>query len=142
MKKRDPRFLQLSSADPLKQRALDAQKVKADLKEAALRRAQEREEQAQAYQEQAWQRVDRIVLSDEESVEAETAEDGEEDADEEEEVEEEEEAVPDFWCPACEKQFQSEGAYANHEKSKKHIKLLKESVISLSALLGLTFKAD
>lgn len=38
--------------------------------------------------------------------------------------EEEEEEVHDFWCPACEKQFQSQGAYANHENSKKHIKLL------------------
>lgn len=78
-----------------------------DLKEAALARAKEREEHAKAYKEQEWQKAAPTYESDELS-------------DEEDEVEEEEEPVDDFYCAACDKSFQSQGAWTNHEQSKKH----------------------
>lgn len=129
MKKRDPRFLNSNTADPLKARALDAAKMRYELRQAALERAKQREEEAARYQEQDWQRVKPVEVddSDGELIEpnSEYASGAEGEGSEAEEVGKLEE-VPDFWCPACDKQFQSQGAYSNHEKSKKHIKLLSQ----------------
>ena len=57
LKKRDPRFLNSTSSDPLRVKQLEKQKLQASLRDAALQAAKKREENAKNYQEQAWQRV-------------------------------------------------------------------------------------
>jgi DnaJ family protein A protein 5 len=84
-----------------------------DLKEAAAARAEQREAHARAYKEQDWQKVVPPRLADDSASEDEASgEDAEE--------EEEEPPVDDFYCAACDKAFQSQGAWSNHERSKKH----------------------
>ena len=126
LKKRDPRFLNSTSSDPLRVKQLEKQKLQAQLRDAALAAARKREQNAKSYKEQAWQRVSTGDSEDELS-----ASDGDEEADEQvpagnepEDAASEDglEEVPDWFCPACEKDFASQGAWDNHERSKKHLK--------------------
>lgn len=135
VKKRDPRFLSSTSSDPLRARQLEKQKLQNQLKEAAVEAAKMREATAKNYREQDWQRVRAGHISSDES------EDDDEDDDDEEvngegrevdvgevdgaeaadEIEDDLE-MPDWYCAACEKEFASQGAWDNHERSKKHLK--------------------
>ena len=138
LKRRDPRFLRSDSNDPLRAKALEKQRQQSQLRDAAVQAAKKRQENAKAYQEQEWQRV-RLEESSEEDDEyededgsdledagsAEGAADGDI-ASEEEEEQEDEEPAEDWFCPACEKDFNSQGAWDNHERSKKHLKNLEK----------------
>jgi DnaJ family protein A protein 5 len=132
VKKRDPRFLKSNNAsmkkDPLKLQQVEKERLNAKLRQAALQAAKEREENAKKFVVQDWQKVAGGEESDvySEDDEAEVEEDGVEgdEADDGEEAGEdnEDEEVPDWYCPACDKDFSSQGAWDNHERSKKHLK--------------------
>eukprot|EP00884_Botryococcus_braunii_P003395 jgi/Botrbrau1/13056/Bobra.0187s0018.1 len=105
VKRRDKRV----AAYKAQQAQLRAEKEQAEL----LRRqkeAAEKAERARAFRVAAWAQQEQ----------------------EEESADEEEEFVDQLYCPACDKVFRSEGAYANHERSKKHL----ENVKALRAALA------
>ena len=108
LKKRDPRFLNSASVDPLKAKALEAERLRTELRQVALKRAEEREREAREYKAPAWQNSGTNANTDDMGEE----EDQNSAGDEDEEI----------WCAACEKGFQSENAWVNHERSKKHLK--------------------
>lgn len=115
---------------------MEKQKLQSQLKEAALEAAKMREATAKSYREQDWQRVQTGLLSgedddeseeeEEEDAEAEGGENGVEDDDsatgETDDEKEDGLELPDWYCAACEKEFASQGAWDNHERSKKHQK--------------------
>lgn len=116
IKKRDPRFASSTACNPEKWRAQEIQRIKRELREVAERRAKERENEAQQYREQAWQRLQSDKSRESESDlehENSNVEDNSED-------EEPEPAISDWYCAACSKEFNSQGAWDNHERSKKH----------------------
>lgn len=130
LKKRDPRFLNSASSDPIKVKQLEKKRLEAQLRDAALQAAKKREEAAKAFVEQDWMKVKTSA-----SVEAEWDE-GFDDEDEDESDEaadsgagpstehvedEDEEPVDDWYCAACDKMFNSQGAWDNHERSRKHL---------------------
>lgn len=124
LKKRDPRFLNSTSSDPLRVKQLERQKLQAQLRDAAREAARKREENAKSYQEQDWQKVS-VNETDSES----SADGGSDGQDEEAGIrdagqpeEGDDEDVQDWFCPACEKDFASQGAWDNHALSKKHLK--------------------
>ncbi|MBW0487163.1 hypothetical protein O181_026878 [Austropuccinia psidii MF-1] len=110
IKKRDPRFISSTASNPAKWRAQEIQRIKRELREAAERRATEREHEAKQFREQSWQRTE-PQLSDEETIE---------EANSAQETESEAEEVNDWYCVACKKDFNTQGAWDNHERSKKH----------------------
>ena len=133
LKRRDPRFLNSAAAsDPIKAKALEAERLQQELSQAAKDRALQREKEAKAYKEQAWQKTQLGFDSDEESSHSSSTspspskEEGEEGTSDIEDLQEE-----DFWCAACDKGFQSLGAWTNHERSKKHVKNLKKYIFSV-----------
>ncbi|WAQ85724.1 hypothetical protein PtA15_6A353 [Puccinia triticina] len=91
VKKRDPRFAASAASNPERWRAQEIQRIKRELREVAERRAKEREDEARQFREQAWQR------QKDERKESSGTEDGQADKD-----------------------FKSQGAWDNHERSKKH----------------------
>ena len=131
LKKRDPRFLNSTSSDPLRQKQLERQRLQNQLKEAAVLAAKKREESARNYREQEWQKMKIEQSSDDDD-------DDDEEEEEEDEAKEDENRNPEaqsngggsddekdfqeFFCPACDKAFGSQGAWDNHERSKKHTK--------------------
>ncbi|OAV96904.1 hypothetical protein, variant [Puccinia triticina 1-1 BBBD Race 1] len=119
VKKRDPRFAASAASNPERWRAQEIQRIKRELREVAERRAKEREDEARQFREQAWQRQkdERKESSGTEDGQAESAT---EEQSEEEEEEEPEAPVNDWYCAACSKDFKSQGAWDNHERSKKH----------------------
>lgn len=121
VKKRDPRFARSTASNPEKWRAQEIQRIKRELREVAEKRAKEREEEAKQFREQEWQMqqgVSTDLSSDTDTLqERNKSGDGSED---EAEEEEEEAAVNDWYCAACNKDFNSQGAWDNHERSKKH----------------------
>lgn len=107
VKKRDPRYKEITALAELKREA----KV-AEAKSKAARERAERIAKLREYQEQDWTKID--------------------EGDEEEEEDFEDEPPDDeYFCVACNKSFKNENAWKNHEKSKKHIKsveLLREEM--------------
>ena len=108
----------------MKAKALNTEKLRADLRQAALDRAQAQEQLAKTYQEQSWQKGGRTAYDSDPAVDGDDAaeDDGSDAEGEPDEVDE------DFYCAACEKGFQSIGAWENHERSKKHTKLVEQCV--------------
>ncbi|PLW21295.1 hypothetical protein PCANC_05087 [Puccinia coronata f. sp. avenae] len=116
IKKRDPRFAASAASNPEKWRAQEIQRIKRELREVAERRAKEREDEARQFREQTWQRQ-----KDEKNASSEVEDEHAESTTEEQpEDEEPEAAVNDWYCAACSKEFKSQGAWDNHERSKKH----------------------
>lgn len=106
MKKRDPRYKEITALAELKREA----KV-AEAKSKAARERAERIAKLREYQEQDWTKID--------------------EGEEEEEAFEDEPPDDEYFCVACNKSFKNENAWKNHEKSKKHIKnveLLREEM--------------
>lgn len=123
VKKRDPRWKKSPMSDPEGFRKREAERIKRELREVQEKRAKEREQQAKQWREQAWQRQRPTDLSDDNSDASDDDADsdvGEDDAESAEEEEEEEEEINDWYCAACSKAFNSQGAWDNHERSKKH----------------------
>ncbi|KAH9464604.1 hypothetical protein Pst134EB_004128 [Puccinia striiformis f. sp. tritici] len=119
IKKRDPRFAASAASNPEKWRAQEIQRIKRELREVAEKRAKEREDEARQFREQAWQRQKEQNNESSEEVEDDHLESTS--VAEESVVEEEPEAaVNDWYCAACSKDFKSQGAWDNHERSKKH----------------------
>ncbi|EGG01894.1 uncharacterized protein MELLADRAFT_117657 [Melampsora larici-populina 98AG31] len=121
VKKRDPRFARSTASNPEKWRAQEIQRIKRELREVAEKRAKEREEEAKQFREQEWQMqqgASTDLSSDNDTLQERNKSD--EGSDDEEEEEEEEEIVNDWYCAACGKDFNSQGAWDNHERSKKH----------------------
>lgn len=121
IKKRDPRFARSAASNPEKWRAQEIQRIKRELREVAEKRAREREDEARQFREQAWQMQKDVTVD--QSSESETAEVQAESAEgSQAEVDEEQPASPvnDWYCAACGKDFNSQGAWDNHERSKKH----------------------
>lgn len=147
IKKRDPRFAASTASNPEKWRAQEIQRIKRELREVAERRAKEREDEARQFREQAWQRQ-----KDERNESSEAEEEPGESATEEQlEEEEPEPAINDWYCAACSKEFKSQGAWDNHERSKKHRlnaqrlrrQMLKEdAALSLSTPLSPTISSN
>lgn len=107
LKKRDPRFLNSSSTDPMKARAKEMQKFKADMRQAAVERAQRRQEEAEAYvaREQDWQKTKHYRNG--------------EFSEDEEGISGEEQEEEGWYCAACDKTFLSQGGWDNHEVRQK-----------------------
>lgn len=128
VKKRDPRFLNSTSSDPLRAKQLERQKLQAQLKQASLEAARAREASARAFVEQDWQRPREAEESESDSVASDSQAGNENEMTaegngaEEAEASEEDAGIPDWYCPACEKDFASQGAWDNHERSRKHVK--------------------
>lgn len=132
LKKRDPRFLNSTSSDPLRLQQLRRQKLQKSLRDAAVKAAKDREANAKAYVEQSWQKAHRgnVAYSDESEEESEEdagepeADDdvkGDADvADEANVADEDGFEAEDWFCPACDKDFASQGAWDNHARSRKH----------------------
>ncbi|KAG0143581.1 hypothetical protein CROQUDRAFT_717082 [Cronartium quercuum f. sp. fusiforme G11] len=119
IKKRDPRFAKSTASNPEKWRAQEIQRIKRELREVAAKRAKEREEEAQQFREQAWQMQQETsegLSSEREEGDSQRAEGSEADEDDDEEGPQ----VNDWYCAACGKDFNSQGAWDNHERSKKH----------------------
>ncbi|KAA1101624.1 hypothetical protein PGT21_026195 [Puccinia graminis f. sp. tritici] len=142
VKKRDPRFAASAASNPEKWRAQEIQRIKRELREVAERRAKEREDEARQFREQAWQRQkgEKNETSDVEvdQVESTTEEQLEDD-------EESEAAVNDWYCAACSKEFKSQGAWDNHERSKKHrqnAQRLRKQMLKEDAELSLSTAAS
>ena len=137
VRKRDPRYKkfqsELNSTGPgsaadLARRKAEAEKVR-----------QEREARAQSYQAQSWQQPD-YRFSDEDEDEADEGEDDQDDQDSGEDADEGDDLAgstealdplddPSYsgWdCVACDKFFQSEAAFRNHERSAKHKKAVQK----------------
>ncbi|KAI7961206.1 hypothetical protein MJO28_001695 [Puccinia striiformis f. sp. tritici] len=119
IKKRDPRFAASAASNPEKWRAQEIQRIKRELREVAEKRAKEREDEARQFREQAWQRQKDRNNESSEEVEDDQVESTSL-AEESVEEEEPEAAVNDWYCAACSKDFKSQGAWDNHERSKKH----------------------
>lgn len=113
LKKRDPRFLNSASSDPLKARALEAQRLKADLskasRDAAVRRAQQAAEYRAPEYAQAAEPVHAL------DSDGDLTDSDDDDADE-------------IRCEACDKAFRTIGAWENHERSRKHLQAVKRCV--------------
>lgn len=141
LKKRDPRFLNSTSSDPLRVKQLEKQKLQAQLRDAAQEAARKREENAKTYREQDWQKVE-TVESESDASEEEAEGEGALASDaEQEDGSDPGDQVPDWYCPACEKEFASQGAWDNHERSKKHLKnveKLKRDMLDEEDELGLS----
>ena len=134
IKKRDPRFLRSASSDPIKLRQLEKKKLDDQLKEAARQAAKQREEVAKTFVVQDWQKVqtnsDIIDEWDEASSSSEFEENDQEDSAEPTNGADSpgnEEAAEDWYCPACDKLFNSQGAWDNHERSRKHLQNVQEA---------------
>ncbi|KAI9620432.1 hypothetical protein H4Q26_013644 [Puccinia striiformis f. sp. tritici PST-130] len=111
--------IRMQPAIPKKWRAQEIQRIKRELREVAEKRAKEREDEARQFREQAWQRQKEQNNESSEEVEDDHLESTS--VAEESVVEEEPEAaVNDWYCAACSKDFKSQGAWDNHERSKKH----------------------
>lgn len=129
LKKRDPRFLNSASSDPIKLKQLEKKRLEAQLRDAALQAAKKREEAAKAFVEQDWMKVQgSAVVEDDWEESADEDEDQEEGEDVpgdgptvEAEGELDEEPADDWYCAACDKLFGSQGAWDNHERSRKHL---------------------
>ncbi|POW08983.1 hypothetical protein PSTT_07150, partial [Puccinia striiformis] len=106
--KRDPRFAASAASNPEKWRAQEIQRIKRELREVAEKRAKEREDEARQFREQAWQRQKDKTMKAQKNSRGISRE------------EEPEAAVNDWYCAACSKDFKSQGAWDNHERSKKH----------------------
>ncbi|CAH7675218.1 hypothetical protein PPACK8108_LOCUS10199 [Phakopsora pachyrhizi] len=130
VKKRDPRFLMSTASNPERWREQELQRIKRQLNQVAHQRARERQEEAQRYCEQHWQRqnsndpTDSLSLTDgvtsSSSVEDEDGDEDEVEKEVEEILEEEPDQINDWYCVACGRNFNSKGAWDNHERSKKH----------------------
>ncbi|KAH9819963.1 hypothetical protein DFH28DRAFT_699002 [Melampsora americana] len=124
IKKRDPRFAQSTASNPEKWRAQEIQRIKRELREVAEKRAREREEEAKQFKEQEWQiqQGSSTELSSDPNLHPspETNQTDDDSEDEEDEDQEDESRVNDWYCAACGKGFNSQGAWDNHERSKKH----------------------
>lgn len=88
-------------------------------KEAAEREMREQEERARAYRKQTWDAWEHGAEDSEEDSEASFGENVQGNDEGEENLEE---FLDELECFACDKVFQSEAAFANHEKSNKHKK--------------------
>lgn len=140
LKKRDPRFLSSASSDPVKLRQLEKKRLEAQLRDAALQAAKKREEAAKAYVEQDWMKVQgsATVEEDWEEDDSQVDETGEGEGQSTRDMTEagedgEEEPVDDWYCAACDKTFNSQGAWDNHERSRKHLqnaKRLKKEMLA------------
>lgn len=139
LKKRDPRFMNSASSDPVKLKQLEKKRLEAQLREAALQAAKQREKAAKAYVEQDWMKVKSNVAVEDEWDESDGLEEGEahngvaESPQEEGFEGEDEEPVDDWYCAACDKIFGSQGAWDNHERSRKHLqntKRLKKEMLA------------
>lgn len=119
IRKRDPRVkAHINSQSSATNSAEEMQRRK----EAAEREMRELEERARAYQKQSWDRWEHGAEDSEEDSEASFGEEvpgNDEDKGEEDDFDEGEDGLE---CFACDKVFQSEAAFANHEKSNKHKK--------------------
>ena len=132
LKKRDPRFLNSTSSDPLRLQQLQRQKLQKSLRDAAVKAAKDREANAKAYVEQSWQKAHRgnVAYSDESEEEPEEdagdpegdddVNDGADVADDANVADEDGFEAEDWFCPACDKDFASQGAWDNHARSRKH----------------------
>ncbi|CBQ73029.1 conserved hypothetical protein [Sporisorium reilianum SRZ2] len=136
VRKRDPRYKkfqsELNSTGPGS--AADLARRKADAEKVRL----EREARAQSYQAQSWQQPDYRFSDEEDDQDEEDNDDTDSGADSDEEEDEEPsgstEAIdplddPSYsgWdCVACDKFFQSEAAFRNHERSAKHKKAVQK----------------
>lgn len=130
LKKRDPRFLNSASSDPIKVKQLEKKRLEAQLRDAALQAAKKREEAAKAFVEQDWMKVKTSASVEaewDENFDHEDEDESDEPADSgagpstEEAEDEDEEPVDDWYCAACDKMFNSQGAWDNHERSRKHL---------------------
>ena len=105
LKKRDPRFMNSMATNATSKDAPTQQRM-------ASSRAAEREREAQSYRVPSWQITDppkaSVIV----------------DSDGDEQLESGEDDIEGIWCAACEKSFGSENAWTNHEKSRKHIKMV------------------
>ncbi|PWZ02177.1 ChaC-domain-containing protein [Testicularia cyperi] len=149
VRKRDPRYKRFQdelnrtgpgSAADLAKRQAEAEKIRL-----------EREARAQSYQAQSWQQAE-FRFSDEDDADYTDSDD--EEGDREDDAEGEGEDGPedsdqggaDGWdCVACDKLFQSEAAFRNHEKSAKHKKAVQKLQREMQAEedeLGLGLDAD
>uniref|UniRef100_V5ERK9 glutathione-specific gamma-glutamylcyclotransferase n=1 Tax=Kalmanozyma brasiliensis (strain GHG001) TaxID=1365824 RepID=V5ERK9_KALBG len=134
VRKRDPRYKkfqsELNATGPgstaeLARRKAEAEKIRL-----------EREARAQSYQAQSWQQPDYRFSDeeDEEEDEDEETEQGSDDEDDDAELAGSSEALDPLddpsisgWdCVACDKYFQSEAAFRNHERSAKHKKAVQK----------------
>lgn len=116
MRRRDPRYvLSAAALDPDSFRLAEAARIKADLLLAAKERAKERERDIAAYETQAWQHA---AVEPQVEWEERSGEEGEGSDDEGEEQ----------WCVACNRGFNSGGAWENHERSRKHGKNVERCV--------------
>lgn len=96
----------------------------------AAERQKEREKMAGQYREQSWQELEEIDYDDfdvtakpqkvEKKEGAEDESEASEDAEDDEHEEDSEDEPSGFECVACNKTFQSEKQWENHERSKKH----------------------
>ncbi|KAJ1032991.1 hypothetical protein NDA16_000270 [Ustilago loliicola] len=156
VRKRDPRYKkfqsELNSTGPGS--AADLARRKAEAEKIRL----EREARAQSYQAQSWQQPD-YRFSDEE-VDDEEEQDDEDDEDSDDEGQDDASGLaasgealdplddPSYsgWdCVACDKFFQSEAAFRNHERSAKHkkaVKQLQREMQDEEDELGLGFDSD
>ncbi|CDR98778.1 hypothetical protein [Sporisorium scitamineum] len=136
VRKRDPRYKkfqsELNSTGP--RSAADLARRKAEAEKIRL----EREARAQSYQAQSWQQPDYRFSDEEEDQNVDeddnTNSDGDSEDDENDESSASTEAIdplddPSYsgWdCVACDKFFQSEAAFRNHERSAKHKKAVQK----------------
>ena len=124
LKKRDPRFLNSVSSDPLRARALEAQRLKADLSKASRDAAARRAQQAAQYRAPEYAQAAEPVHAL--GSDGDLTDSGEDDAEE-------------IRCEACDKAFRTIGAWENHERSRKHLQAVKRCVRRSSA--SLTYQA-
>ncbi|KAK9893748.1 DnaJ-domain-containing protein [Cystobasidium minutum MCA 4210] len=132
LKKRDPRFLNSAASDPVKLKHLEKKRLEAQLRDAAIQAAKKREEAAKAFVEQDWMKVKTSASADAEWNDGEDEEEENKDEAENGDLREHngmsaaddpdhEEPVDDWYCAACDKMFNSQGAWDNHERSRKHL---------------------
>ncbi|PWN35393.1 DnaJ-domain-containing protein [Meira miltonrushii] len=91
-------------------------------KEAAEREMRELEERARAYQKQSWDRWEHGAEDSEEDSEASFGEEVPGNDEDKADDDDFDEGADGLECFACDKVFQSEAAFANHERSNKHKK--------------------
>lgn len=136
LKKRDPRFLNSASSDPIKLKQLEKRRLEAQLREAALDAARKREEAARAFVEQDWMKVhtsatvedDFEESADEDNANGQGSDNQGTDSivdQDQHDGDFDDDPVEDWYCAACDKLFNSQGAWDNHERSRKHLQNMK-----------------
>ena len=123
IQKRDERWTRLCE----EHRAAMETRAELDKRKRAEQRA-ERLQKMGEFHEQDWMKVDDEALeaSLEGRILGDKRTDASDDEEEDEDNETDVEVVDQFYCVACEKAFKSDKQFNNHEKSKKHLKKVRE----------------